>query len=321
MQKLANCLAEKIAMQLSSSCFSLMVVVVLACSRGRAGRGMGAEMTARQEWTPRIREKVHEKSQQRLFNREQPEARQLGGGGGVVDHSLVKKYFLEMYNKALRRAIMEQEAAAGEAKQPLDPLRRSSFNQAFGSAMKGKFGKEQYTGYNRVEVDELEEQERRGGGGVQAFAGGVEPFGGGHKHKHHHHKHSHEHTNEHEHEHKHLHEHEEEHKHKAKHQHVHKHEHHHEHNHHHKHKEEHEHEEEHKHEHSHEHAHKGGSWRRSSTDTETKSDFLVGKMPSKKPGVPLKEAISGGDPNASWEQEKPAAYPDEYQEIEYDWDL
>ena len=284
-----------------------MVVVVLAC-RGRAGRGKGAEITAKQEWAPRIRDKT----QQRPLGREHPEARQLGGGG-VVDHSLVKKYFLEMYNKALKRAIIEQEAASGKS----DPLRRSSFNQAFGSAMKGKFGKEQYTGYNTVELDKVEEQER---GGVQAFANGVEPFGGGHKHKHHHHKHSHTHTNDHEHEHKHLHEHEEEHKHKAKHQHVHKHEHHHEHNHHHKHKEEHEHEEEHKHEHSHEHAHKGGSWRRSSTDTETDSDFLVGKMLSK-PGVPLEEEVSGGDPNASWEQERPAAYPDEYQEIEYDWDL
>merc|ERR1712037_797505 len=159
------------------------------------------------------------------------------------------------------------------------------------------FGKEQYTGYNTVELDKVEEQER---GGVQAFASGVEPFGGGHKHKHHHHKHSHTHTNDHEHEHKHQH--------------------HHEHNHHHKHKEEHEHEEEQKHEHSHEHAHKGGSWRRSSTDVED-SDFLVGKILSK-PGRPLEETISGGDPNVSWEQERPAAnYADEYQEIEYDWDL
>ena len=304
-------------MQLSSTCFScFMVVVVLAC-RGRAGRGKGAEITGRQEWTPRIRDKT----QKRRIDREQPEARQLGAG--VVDHSLVKKYFLEMYNKALRKAIMEQEATSGKT-QPSDPLRRSSFNQAFGSAMKGKFGKEQYTGYNTVELDRVEEQER-GQGGVQAFAGGVEPFGGGHKHKHHHHKHSHTHTNEHEHEHKHLHEHEEEHKHKAKHQHVHKHEHHHEHNHHHKHKEEHEHEEEHKHEHSHEHAHKGGSWRRSSTGVED-SDFLVGKILSK-PVLPSEEATSGGDrTNGSWErdQERPgAAYPDpdEYQEIEYDWDL
>merc|ERR1712037_733421 len=136
------------------------------------------------------------------------------------------------------------------------------------------FGKEQYTGYNTVELDKVEEQER---GGVQAFASGVEPFGGGHKHKHHHHKHSH------------------------------------------KHKEEHEHEEEQKHEHSHEHAHKGGSWRRSSTDVED-SDFLVGKILSK-PGTPLEATVPGGEPNVSWEQERPAAYPDEYQEIEYDWDL
>ena len=318
MQKPANCLAEKIGMQLSPSfCFSVMVVVVLAC-RGRAGRGKGAEMTARQEWTPRIRDKTQERAG------EHPEARQLGN---VVDHSLVKKYFLEMYNKALRRAIAEQEAASGKS----DPLRRSSFNQAFGSAMKGKFGKEQYTGYNTVELDRVEEQEQ--GARVQAFAGGVQPFGGGHKHKHHHHKHSHLHTNDHEHEHKHLHEHEEEHKHKAKHQHVHKHEHHHEHNHHHKHKEEHEHEEEHEHKHTHEHAHKGGSWRRSSTDIGD-SDFLVENKLSKP-----EDTTSGGDePNTSWEQERPAAgyqdglssynerpgatgYPEEYQEIEYDLDL
>ena len=313
MQKQANCLPEKI-MQLSS--FSLMVVMALAC-RGRAGRGKGAEMNARHEWIPRTRDKGHhENLQQSPFDKEQPEARQLGGGG-VVDHSLVKKYFLEMYNKALRRAIMEQEAQS----QTSDPLRRSGFNQAFGSAMKGKFGKEQYTGYKTVELDQLE-QER---GGVQAFTGGVEPFGGGHKHKHHHHKHSHTHTNEHEHEHKHLHEHEEEHKHKAKHQHVHKHEHHHEHNHHHKHKEEHEHEEEHKHEHSHEHLHKGESWRRSSTGVEVEDpDLLVkrnmGKMLSK-PGLPMEEEVdSGGDQGAGWEQERPAAYP-EYQEVEYNWDL
>ena len=309
MQKLANCLTEKIMQFFSSSCFSFLVLVVVLACNGRAGRGKGAEMKVREVWTPRNRANdVHHK----LHDPAPPEGRQLDGGG-VVDHSLVKKYFLELYNKALRRAIMEQEAAA-KAQQHLDPLRRSSFNGAFGSAMKSKFGKEGARGYSSAKLEE------QGRGGVQAFTTGVEPFGGGHKHKHHHHKHTHLHENEHEHEHKHLHEHEEEHKHKAKHQHVHKHEHHHEHNHHHKHKEEHEHEEEHKHEHSHEHAHKGEEWRRSSTDDGIANDVKrkkIGKILSK----PWKEVESvEASSNGPAEPERPATYP-EYQDIEYGWDL
>ena len=309
MQKPANCLTEKIMQFFSSSCFSFLVLVVVLACNGRAGRGKGAEMKVREVWTPRNRAND---VQHKLQDPAPPEGRQLDGGG-VVDHSLVKKYFLELYNKALRRAIMEQEAAA-KAQQHLDPLRRSSFNGAFGSAMKSKFGKEGARGYSSAKLEE------QGRGGVQAFTTGVEPFGGGHKHKHHHHKHTHLHENEHEHEHKHLHEHEEEHKHKAKHQHVHKHEHHHEHNHHHKHKEEHEHEEEHKHEHSHEHAHKGEEWRRSSTDDGIANDVKrkkIGKILSK----PWKEVESvEASSNGPWEPERPATYP-EYQDIEFGWDL
>ena len=251
---------------------------------------------------------------------------------GAVDHGLVKKYFLQLYNSALAKAMQEQEeqekvegeGEQGEQGEQGDPLRRSTFGQAFSSTMKGKFGGAgqggQHSGYKSTV--ELEEAPR---GGVQPYAGGVQAFGGGHKHKHHHHKHSHSHTNDHSHAHKHLHEHEEEHKHKAKHQHVHKHEHHHEHNHHHKHKEGHEHEEEHKHAHSHEHAHKGSSWRRSglgATDQELllRQAAATPKVTSP-PGAVEEEAgpeVEVKQKSQKWEESPPDRFT-EYQEIEYDW--
>ena len=303
---------------------SLMVQVAVG------GRGEGVEGRSERDHGPYSR---RSRGQVRR-------AEQRSNGQPVVDHSLVKKYFLEMYNVALKKATAEQEAIREKTaeidkkeEEPVDANRRRSFNgmtQTFGSPMKGKFGKEQHVGYNYGET--VEDHPRSG---VDAYATGVQPFGGGHKHKHHHHRHEHEHSNDHKHAHQHLHEHEEEHKHKAKHQHVHKHEHHHEHNHHHKHKEAHEHAEDHKHNHKHQHAHKGSSWRRNGEERPEeamlpKNEAVEPKRKKNvKPRIPthpsanFEEKIGAATISpVAWQPVPPSEFP-EYQEMvqEYDWEI
>lgn len=266
---------------------------------------------------------------------------------GVVDHRLVKKYFLEMYNEALKKAVKEQEEmekSGGQPRRDGEHLRRSTFSQMskqFGEAIKesgaGAFGTDGHWGrlsfgggggdqYHGYDEDSSQDGDLGRIHGVAQY-NDIAPFGSGHKHKHHHHEHSHSHTNDHKHVHKHLHEHEESHEHKAKHQHVHKHEHHHEHNHHHKHQEGHEHEEEHKHAHKHEHAHKGSSWRRNGEDLEIENDDLLMTLTSD-PEVALSQVPEKVNRRVEWNQEYPRIADsdqektefEEYEEIEYGWE-
>jgi hypothetical protein len=205
-------------------------------------------------------------------------AAEASAEAGVVDHGKVKKYFLELYNEALAKAMKEQDddyshssekrginfGAKGFSGFKLDNPSSSDFGSKF-----PKFG--DYNSDNKdLDRDMYQEQGFTGfnPNPIQSQTQHTSLRRGGHHHKHHHHKHSHEHTNDHKHAHKHLHEQSHEHKHSAKHQHVHKHEHHHEHNHHHKHKEDHEHKQDHKHSHKHLHAHKGNSWRRQGEEEE-----------------------------------------------------
>jgi len=154
-----------------------------------------------------------------------------------MDHKLVKKYFIDLYNQALVMAMKEQD---------IMDERKSQFT-AFNNYEPYKNHKE----FNEIKPVKAEAHHN--------WKGGPPPH-----HKHKHHTHYHQHTNEHKHAHKHEHEQKHNHKHSAKHKHVHKHEHHHEHNHHHKHKDNHDHGHDHKHSHRHLHSHKNNAWRRSS---------------------------------------------------------
>ena len=137
----------------------------------------------------------------------------------MVDHGLVKRYFLQLYNRALTRAMDEQEAAVQEKEQvqeqPGEALRRSTFGEAmsggFGSGGKKKGGKKFGSGGKKFGSGGKNfgsGGKKFGSGGTKFGSGlkgkvgaeqfrvlehgtGVEPYGGGHKHKHHHHKHSH----------------------------------------------------------------------------------------------------------------------------------
>ena len=143
-----------------------------------------------------------------------------------VNQNLVKKYFIELYNQALARAMKEQDMA---------------FER-----------KTDFVPYNNFEAYHDEEKLKKKPEVLDQHSGWTHPP----HHKHKHHTHHHQHTNQHKHAHQHQHQQNHDHKHSAKHKHVHKHEHHHEHNHHHKHKADHEHDEKHKHSHKHIHSHK-----------------------------------------------------------------
>ena len=258
--------------------------------------------------------------------------------GRVVDHGKVKKYFLELYNEALSKAMRDQETEKEDFEYTRNSEKRG-FN--FGTKSFSGYYNEKPTSFYNPEFDHFDEDSHpkgfhEGPKHKQGFAGfGVNSvkapvktnkhtahFSGGHKHKHHHHKHSHEHTNDHKHAHKHLHEQSHEHKHSAKHQHVHKHEHHHEHNHHHKHKEDHEHKQDHKHAHKHLHAHKGNSWRRQGDEL----DHAGRREDNQKEFEPINSEIQLDDdiiePNQPSfikkpKSNRPPSYS-EYQDIEYD---
>ena len=232
----------------------------------------------------------------------------------VVDHRKVKKYFLELYNEALAKAMKEQEEGYSESSErgldfgfkngnsfPASPSKFTKFGdfKSEGPSFGGSSYKENgFTGFNRNPVQSQipHTLHRRGG----------------HHHKHHHHKHSHEHTNDHKHAHKHLHEQSHEHKHSAKHQHVHKHEHHHEHNHHHKHKEDHEHKQDHKHSHKHLHAHKDNSWRRQGDEEE----YMNRRQDNQHVEMNMEEEIFV--PIGSQAQASTKKIASEYPDIEYD---
>ena len=154
-----------------------------------------------------------------------------------LDHKLVKRYFIDLYNQALVRAMREQEQDASKRKSSFTPYKSHDiFKSAAAKVPSSGFQSSQPHAH---------------------WKGGPPPAPPHHKHKHHTHQHQHKNTHQHAHTHKHDNQHQ--HKHSAKHKHVHKHEHHHEHNHHHKHKDEHQHGHDHKHGHKHVHSHKVSS--------------------------------------------------------------
>lgn len=271
--------------------------------------------------------------------------------GGVLDHSKVKKYFMEMYNEALTKAMIEQEEQKENQNQEDNSERRGSFDEMKTSYQSPFLKKQDPDVSDEVrpfvtEHDNDFKSKFQVGSRLAPFKDPIDTRRpkkirpevnqftahsyGGHKHKHHHHKHSHEHSAEHKHAHEHLQEHSHEHKHTGKHQHVHKHEHHHEHNHHHKHKEAHEHKQDHKHAHKHQHQHKGsGSWRRQDT-VEGDQGILLNEDEF----VPEDLLVEELDLSPEYTAESPVNYLDsfynnnvnnnlaihspDYQEIEYD---
>lgn len=236
----------------------------------------------------------------------------------VVDHQKVKKYFLELYNQALQKAMKEQDNKEGIPTMHSDTNEFRGFHEDHSSSFSNFDDKN----HNRFGI-ESNRHEGFDGFESNTFSNPVQHTSlrrGGHHHKHHHHQHSHKHTNDHKHAHKHLHEQSHEHKHSAKHQHVHKHEHHHEHNHHHKHKEAHEHKQDHKHSHKHLHSHKGNSWRRQGDENEA----LDRRQDTQTAFEPINAEMSFDDEilvpigasGADYSKKPGSAH--EYQEIEYD---
>ena len=157
-----------------------------------------------------------------------------------INHKLVKKYFIDLYNQALVKAMREQEKIDRKSNSNFEPYNHGQ------SISKYK----PFTPFNQPKPSSGS-QILEGHSPHSHWKGGPPPH-----HKHKHHTHYHQHTNEHKHAHKHDHKQTHTHKHSAKHKHVHKHEHHHEHNHHHKHKDDHDHGHDHKHSHKHLHSHK-----------------------------------------------------------------
>jgi len=258
--------------------------------------------------------------------------------GRVVDHGKVKKYFLELYNEALVKAVKEQE----DKEIGINDFRNSE-KRGMDFGIKGFSGYEHkdapsFSGSKFPKFSEFKKSQQsydrdieRDNDHEHGFTGldqnsvrsqiqHTSHRRGGHHHKHNHHKHDHQHTNDHKHAHKHLHDQSHEHKHSAKHQHVHKHEHHHEHNHHHKHKEDHEHKQDHKHAHKHLHAHKGNSWRRQGDE----EDYLNRRQDTQTNIEPinahtdLEENVFVPIGSQNLNLMKKLVSPPEYQDIEYD---
>jgi len=256
--------------------------------------------------------------------------------GRVVDHGVVKKYFLELYNEALTKAMRDQE----EEETNDHEYSRNSEKMGFGSNSISGYSDERQSSFSNPEFHKFEtpsypssfhKEADHGFSGFAEASGKAQVQGNKHTahgyhgyHKHKHHKHQHEHTNDHKHAHKHLHEQSHEHKHSAKHQHMHKHEHHHEHNHHHKHKEDHEHKQDHKHGHKHLHQHKGNSWRRQGQEEnnagrrEDKKEFepINSEMQIDEDSFEQVEAPLSNFMNKLKSPNKPSI--SEYQDIDYD---
>merc|ERR1711983_450361 len=153
-----------------------------------------------------------------------------------INHKLVKKYFIDLYNQALVKAMREQEKTD----------RKSNFQPYKNGQSLSKY--KPFTPYNQPKPSS-------GAQNLEVHSPHSHWKGPPHpQHKHKHHTHYHQHSNEHKHAHKHDHKQ--------------KHEHNHEHNHHHKHKDDHDHGHDHKHSHKHLHSHKSNSWRRSGESSE-----------------------------------------------------
>ena len=178
-----------------------------------------------------------------------------------VDHKLVKKYFIDIYNRALIKAMKEQDSLIDRSSNfaPFFQENKDHVNVKSSNFAPYVDNYEVFHEKGQKLTKGVKKKPSPGSfHSPEAHSGWRGPPPHPH-HKHKHHTHHHKHTNEHKHAHQHTHEQSHEHKHKAKHKHVHKHEHHHEHNHHHKHKDDHDHGHDHKHAHKHVHSHKVGA--------------------------------------------------------------
>ena len=177
-----------------------------------------------------------------------------------VDHKLVKKYFIDIYNRALIKAMKEQDSLIDRSSNFAPFFQENKDHVNVKSSNFAPYV-DNYEVFHEKGENLVKGVKKKPSPGTFQLADAHSGWRGPPPHPHHkhkHHTHHHKHTNEHKHAHEHTHEQSHEHKHKAKHKHVHKHEHHHEHNHHHKHKDDHDHGHDHKHAHKHVHSHKVG---------------------------------------------------------------